>query len=36
MNLGAMLITQKFDLQTFTISCQYVKIPKYTYMLWIS
>jgi len=28
MNLGAMLITEKFELQIFTISCQYHKSAK--------
>jgi hypothetical protein len=36
MSLNALLITQKNVLQEFTLSCQYVKIRKYSDMLWLS
>ena len=35
-NLNAMLFTSNFHLQNFTISCQYVKIRKYSDMLRLS
>ena len=36
MNLDAILITERFELQIFTISCHYVKFRYNSDMLWLS
>ena len=36
MSLNTILITSKFDLQKFTLSCQYMQLSYNSYMLWLS